>query len=331
MQNTKKTAGLTRRTVIALSATGLASIVAGEAAAAADMLKIVVGFPPGGGTDLVARALAEEIRKTTGRMVIVENRPGAGSNIATDAVARALPDGNTLLLGGNFSHSINPHLYGRLTFDAQKDFTPLTRVNYGPFLFAVRADSPIQSFNQLIDLAKAAPGKYTYGSSGNGTPQHLAGSWLEKKTGAEFLHVPYKGGAPSLMALLGGEIDFLAGSIAVLSPQIAAGKLRPLAVTSAKRWPTAPDVPSMSELRIPDFDLYIWLGLWLPAGVNSEKVAELFTLFRTAIESASIQELMAREGLTPRPSNSPQEFAEFVAAEYALWGAIVKSSGARVE
>ncbi|ETR78699.1 ABC transporter substrate-binding protein [Afipia sp. P52-10] len=294
-------------------------------------MKIVVGFPPGGGTDLVARALAEQLRKASGRAVIVENRPGAGSNIASDAVARAVPDGNTVLLGGNFSHAINPHLYTHLTFDVQRDFTPLTRVNYGPFLFAVRKESPIHSFTQLIDQAKSAPGKFTYGSSGNGTPQHLAGSWLEKTTGAQFLHVPYKGGAPAVMALLGGEIDFLAGSIAVLSPQIAAGALRPLAVTSAKRWPTVPDVPAMLELGVQDFDLYIWLGLWLPAGVPSDKLAELFAMFRGAIESATVQEILTREGLTPSPSESPEEFAAFAASEYALWGKIVKSSGARVE
>ena len=331
MQKINMAAELSRRSVLALSTFGAAALRTKQVFAAADMLKIVVGFPAGGGTDIVARALAEQLRKTTGRTVIVENRPGAGSNIASDVVARAAPDGNTVLLGGNFSHAINPHLYAHLTFDARKDFTPLTRVNYGPFLFAVRTDSPIQSFPQLIEQARSAPGKYTYGSSGNGTPQHLAGSWLEKTTGAQFLHVPYKGGAPAVTGLLGGEIDFLAGSIAVLLPQIAAGLLRPLAVTSAKRWPTVPDVPAMLELGVQDFDLYIWLGLWLPAGVPRDKLAELFAMFHTAIEAQTVQEILKREGLTPMPSDSPEEFAAFAASEYALWGKIVKSSGARIE
>jgi tripartite-type tricarboxylate transporter receptor subunit TctC len=294
-------------------------------------IRIVVGFPPGGGTDFVARALASEIAEPLGRTVVVENRPGAGSNIASEVVARAVPDGTTLLLGGNFSHAINPHLYRHIAFAWDRDFTPVSRLNAGPFIFAVRQDSPFRSLAEVIAHARANPGRLNYASSGNGSPQHLGGAWLARRAAFEWTHIPYRGGAPALMAALSGEVDLVVASVAVLGSQEGGGRLRVLSSSIGQRWPSIPEVPSIAENGVPEFDLLIWLGLWLPAGATPAVLAPLFAAVRDALGRESLLRAMQGERLTPAPSPSPEAFAEFVRRENALWRDLVRASGAIVE
>ncbi len=275
-------------------------------------LRLGGGFPPGGSGDFLARIIADELSREVGQPVVVDNRPGAASNIAAEHVAHAAPDGHTILLAGNFSHAINPWLY-KLSWDPHRDFTPITEVALMSIIVCVAPGRGIHSIKELIAKVKSEPGKWFYASPGNGTSQHLAGAELNRITGMDMQHVPFKGGAPSLQA------------------EIRAGKLVPLALITRAASPMVPGVPGMEEAGVPGLDLGSWWGIWAPPRVRPEVKQRLFAAITKVMRLPQVAEKLAREAMEPEVSASPEEFAAFVRKDHASYEAIVKASGAKAE
>jgi tripartite-type tricarboxylate transporter receptor subunit TctC len=294
-------------------------------------IRLVVGFPPGGSGDFIARNLGEEMHRLLRQQIIVDNRPGAGSNIASEIVARANPDGYTILLGGSFTHAVNPTLYKKLPFHPEKDFSPITKIANFTTIIAVNPKLPVNTLRELIDKAKAEPGKLSYGSPGAGTPSHLAGVMFNLVAGTQIVHVPFKGGAPSLAATMSGEVPIIIGTPPVALPQIRAGRLRALSLTTRKSTAIIPGIPGAEEAGLPGYDVGGWWGFWAPGRAPQAVIAKLFDATRTAIGKSSIQERFAREGLEVDTSASPQEFAAFIAKEIPFWAKVVKESGATAD
>src|SRR6266700_414348 len=294
-------------------------------------LRLVVGFPPGGSGDFLARIVADELTREIGQPVVVDNRPGAGSNIAAEHVARAAPDGYTILLAGNFTHAINPWLYKNLSWDPHRDFTPITEVALMSIIVCVTPERGIRSMRELIAKVKSEPGKWCYASPGNGTSQHLAGAELNRITGMDMQHVPFKGGAPSLQAVLAGDVQVMIGTTPVVLPQIRAGKLVPLALITRAASPMVPGVPGMEEAGVPGLDLGSWWGIWAPPRVRPEVKRRLFAAITKVMRLPQVAEKLAREAMEPEISASPEEFAAFVRKDHASYEAIVKASGAKAD
>lgn len=294
-------------------------------------LRLVVGFPPGGSGDFLARAIAEPLGRALGLSVIVDNRPGAGSNIATEHVARSEPDGLTLLLGGNFTHCVNPALYRRVPFDPVADFTPITRLSDLPTIIAVNPSTGIASLQELVVRMRARPGRWNYGTPGNGTPSHLAGAMLAKATGLELTHIPFRGGAPSLAALLGGDIEILIGTPPVVLPQSRAGRITALSLTTRDASPVIPEVPGTAAAGLPALDIGGWWGLWAPARLPAATTQRLFEAMRGVLADPAVQARFAQEGLQALPSASPEEFGGFIAREIPFWAQVVREAGATAE
>jgi tripartite-type tricarboxylate transporter receptor subunit TctC len=294
-------------------------------------IRFVIGFPPGGSADLTARAIAEEIRKQRGWNVIVEHKPGYGANLASEAVAKAAPDGYTVLIGGNYSHAINPTLYRKLNFDAQKDFIPVTRLTNSTALIVVHPALGANSLRELIEKVKAEPGKHNYATSGAGTPQHLAGAMLNKAAGLDMQHVAFKGGAPAMQAMLTGDIRIYVSTAPVALTHVRSGAVKALAVTSAKRLRTMPDIPGAEEAGLKGYDYGGWFGAWVPAGTPQPVVDALFSAITEAAKGQSVRTIWEREGQEASLSESPAAFAAFVAEEAKRWGEAVHAAGAKVE
>ena len=300
-------------------------------------IRLVVPYPPGGPLDVVARALAEKVKDTLGT-VVVDNRPGAGGNLGADAVAKAAPDGNTLVMGAVATHAINPWLYSKMPYDALRDFTPITLVAQVPNVVVMNADTAARlRINTLADLvrhAKANPGRLNYGSGGNGSAGHLAGEMFKAQAGLFIVHIPYAGGPPAQLALLSGQVDFNIDNLAAASANIKSGKLKALAVTTLKRATALPDVPTMAEagaaLGLAKFDVHTWFGLFGPARLTNEVTQRLNRAFFDALGSADIRSRLALLMAEPAPS-TPEQFSAFVAAELAKYEGVVKASGARAE
>src|SRR6266704_2345912 len=293
-------------------------------------LRLVVGFPPGGSGDFLARIIAEELTREIGQPVVVDNRPGAASNIAAEHVAHAAPDGHTILLAGNFSHAINPWLY-KLSWDPHRDFTPITEVAVMSIIVCIAPQHGIRSMKELIAKVKSEPGKWFYASPGNGTSQHLAGAELNRLAGIDMQHVPFKGGAPSLQAVLAGDVQVMIGTTPVVLPQIRAGKLVPLALITRAASPMVPGVPGMEEAGVPGLDLGSWWGIWAPPRVRPEVKQRLFAAITKVMRLPQVAEKLAREAMEPEISASPEEFAAFVRKDHASYEAIVKASGAKAD
>jgi tripartite-type tricarboxylate transporter receptor subunit TctC len=311
----------------------LAALLAAPAVARAQtrIVRLVLGFPPGGSADFLGRAMAERLGQGLGATIVIDNRPGAGSNIASEYVAHADPDGTTLLLGGNFSHAVNPVMYRRVGFDPVADFTPVGRVCDLPTIIAVSAGSGITSLADLLVRMRAKPGAWNYGTPGIGTPSHLAGAMFSRVTGLDWTHVPFRGGAPSLTALLSGDIEVIIATPPVVLPQMRAGKVAALSLTTAKASAVIAGVPGAAEAGLPGLDIAGWFGLWGPARMPAAIRDRCFVALGSALADRGVQNRFAGEGLRAWPSDSPEEYAGFIAREIPFWAQVVKDAGATAE
>ncbi len=291
-------------------------------------VKIIVPFPPGGATDVVGRALAVRLGQLWKQQVLVENKPGAGGNIGADLVAKAPADGYTLLLASPAEITINPYLYAQMPFDPSRDFIPVARVASSPLVLVVNSKSAVKNMPELLQMIKTQGSKVNYASSGSGGPQHLAGELFQLMAGVSMTHIPYKGGAPAITDLLGGQVDLFFAGIPPALPHIVAGKLRPLAVTTLKRSPLLPQVPTISESGFPGFNIENWQGIFVPRGTNSQIVDKIATDIGVIAAEKIFYELLSAQGAIPAPL-MPKEFALFVNAESQKYSKLIKDSGAK--
>jgi tripartite-type tricarboxylate transporter receptor subunit TctC len=292
-------------------------------------IHIIAPFPAGGGYDFLARVVGAEMSKTFGQPVIVENKAGANGNIGTDAAAKSAPDGYTLLMGGNSPLSLNVGLYPKLPYDPLRDFETISRVATQPNLFAANPKVPVKSVAELVAYAKANPGKLTYASNGNGSPQHLAAEQLKRMAGIDIVHVPYKGAAPTAAALLAGEVSVAFNIILLPLPHVQAGKLTGLAVASSKRSPLAPDIPTMAELGYP-IDIDTWYGLVAPAGTSKDIIAKLSAETGRILSIAELRDKTRSQGIELGGS-SPEEFAAFLKADIAKWTKAIREMNITID
>ena len=319
---------LQRRQLFALLGPVAGAMLSHSAHAQSTPVRILVGAPAGGSTDTLARALATEMGRQLGRVVVVENRAGAGGNIAADAVAKAAPDGNTLLMSFT-SHAINASLYPSLPFDPIKDFTPLTCVATSPSVLVAHPSLPVKDVRELIALAKAQPGKLNFAIGAVGSSLHLAGDAFKMQSGAYIVNIPYRGTAPALQDVLAGQVELMFAAVGNAQAQIKAGKLKALGVTSAKRLPAFPDVPAIAEV-LPGYESSAWFGLFGPGHMNPDLARRISDAARQAIATPEVRKRLEHEGAVP-VVNSPEEFARFVQAEIPRWAKIVKFAGTRPE
>ena len=292
-------------------------------------IRLVVGFTPGGGVDINARLLAPKLAELLGQSVIVENRPGAGTNIANEHVARAVPDGYTLLVNTP-AVAINMALYRKLPYDTLRDLTAVSIFSESPNILVVNSGVAARDVKELVELARAKPGRLNYSSAGTGTTQHLAGELLKLRTGADVVHVPYKGTAPSLTALVAGEVDMTFANIPAILPHVKSGRLRPLASTGDKRAELMPDVPTMKEAGIDGVEVVVWYGVLAPAATPREIVSMLANAVIRAARSPDIRQRLLEQGAEPVGS-TPEAFDKVLRAEVAKWTEVVGVAGIRAE
>jgi tripartite-type tricarboxylate transporter receptor subunit TctC len=290
---------------------------------------LLVPFAPGGAVDIVARTLGDDLSKRWGQNVVVENRPGAGGMVASEAAAKAAPDGYTLIIVAT-GHALNPHLYAKLPYDSFKDFTPLSLIGTSPNMLLVRADSPIKTLADLIAAARERPGQISYGHAGNGTSPHLAGELLKYMAKIDITPIPYKGGAPALTDLIGGHIPMTFNNIPESIAQIQAGTVRPLGMTTAIRSPVLPDVPTIAESGLPGFDTGVWWGVLAPGGLPGDLKSKLAKDCMDAVNAPAVKARLLALGATPIGS-SPDQFAALIRSDYEKWGPIIKAAGIRGE
>jgi tripartite-type tricarboxylate transporter receptor subunit TctC len=293
-------------------------------------VRLVVPFPAGGTTDILARAVAQKLSEAWGQQVIVDNRPGAGGNIGSDLVAKSKPDGYTLLMGTVGTHAINPSLYKNMPYDHVKDFVPVILVAGVPNVLVVNPSLPVHSVPELIAYAKANPGKLNFASSGNGTSIHLSGELFKAMTGVEMTHVPYKGSAPALTDLIGGQVQLMFDNLPSSLPFIKAGKLRALAVTSGARAAALPDLPTLAESGLPGFEASSWFGVLAPAGTPRDIVAKLNGAIAGWLASPEAKEKLLAQGAIAA-GGAPEDFARHIGAETSKWAKVVKASGAHID
>lgn len=292
-------------------------------------VRIVVPFPPGGTSDILARTIGARLSTPLGQPVVIENRPGAGGNIAADHVAKSAPDGYTLIMGTS-SLAISQSLYKKLTYDLVQDFAPITQaVNYTNLL-VVHPSAGVKSVDELLKLARAKPGSLSYGTAGNGTPPHMTGELFKAYTSVNIVHIPYKGGAPAIADLIAGQIPMMFDNVPPLLPHVRAGKIQALAVTSFARIAVLPDVPTLHELGLKDFDAVGWNGLLAPAGTPRDIVARLNTEVVRVLRIPEVRDQLTSQG-ADIVGNSPEQFAAWIRAEVKKWAEVVKVSGAKID
>jgi tripartite-type tricarboxylate transporter receptor subunit TctC len=305
---------------------------AGAATAASDFpsrpIKVVVIVAPGGSADGVARIVAENLSTRLGQSVVVENRPGAGGNIATQTVARSPADGYTLLLSAN-NHTINPSLFADAGYTIE-DLVPVAQLMEGPSVFAVPANSPFDSLEDVIEEARKNPGKVSFGSAGVGIPSHIAGEMLKKAAGVDITHVPYRGSGPSLVDAIAGHLPLVCASLVAAMPHIENGKLKALAVTSASRWPSAPDIPAAAEAGVPGYQHMTWLGLFAPKGVPTDIVARLNQEVNAVLSQAEVRERVRKLGGEVM-QKSPAEFDAMIRKDHAESARLVQEANLKAE
>jgi tripartite-type tricarboxylate transporter receptor subunit TctC len=305
------------------------------AAAAAEFpsktVSLVVPYAPGGPTDAMARTLAAALKGPLGQTVIVENKAGAGANLGAEAVARAEPDGHTLMFGTSAPLAINVSLFKKINYDPIKSFTPVIQLGHLPNVLVVHPSVPARNVKELIAYAKANPGKLSYASSGNGASSHLAGVMFNQAAGTDFVHVPYKGTGPALNDLLGGQVSMTFTDVLTAQPHVRAGKLRALGVTTASRSQALPEVPTVAEQGLPGFDVSVFFAIVGPAGMPRETVTRLNSAFVEVLKQPEVRSYLQAQGLEFAPSTSPEALAAFIRAEVAKWRTVVASSGAQVD
>jgi len=292
-------------------------------------IRLIVGFAPGGGVDINARMLAPKLSEYLGQQVVVENVPGAGTNIANERVARAAPDGYTLLIN-TAAVAINMSLYRNLPFDTLRDFAPVSVFSQSPNVLVVNAKLPAQNVKELVAMARSSPGKLNYSSAGVGTTQHLAAELFKLRTGTFIVHIPYKGTAPSMTALIAGEVDLSFANIPSIQGHLKSGRLRALAATAARRDPQLPEVPTMKEAGVEGVEVVVWYGVLAPAGTPRDIVQELAEGIQRATRDADVRKRMLEQGAEPVGS-TPEEFTKLLREEVARWAEVVKISGARAD
>jgi tripartite-type tricarboxylate transporter receptor subunit TctC len=314
---------------------GLLALAAGTmVATAADYpsrpVTIVVGFPPGGASDILARIIADKLGSLLGQPVVVDNRPGAGGNVAGEVVAHAAPDGYTLLLGNNAILATNASLYSKINFDPVKDFTPISLIGTQANVLVVNNDVPAHSLAELIALAKAKPGKLNFASSGYGLAAHLAGELFKAQAHIDIVHVPYKGSAPALEDVISGQDQMMFATASGVMGFLKNGQVRALAVTTLKRTAILPDIPTMDEAGLPGFEATTWHGLVAPAGTPPDIIGTLHRAIVETLKDTGVQQKLAALGVDIAP-DSPDQFAAYIKSEIPKWAAIIKASGAKLE
>lgn len=293
-------------------------------------IRFIVGFTPGGPSDILARALGQKLGELWNQQVVIDNRPGAGGNLAAEALARSAPDGYTWLLGNNSVLATNQSLYRRLGYDPVKDFAPVTLVAIQPNILVVNPQVPASSVMELISFAKKNPGKLNYASSGAGAAAHLAGELFKTMAGVDLVHVPYKGAQPALTDVIAGQVQIMFATSASAIPFIKAGKLRPLAVTTAQRSASMPELPTVSEAGVPGFEAITWHGVVVPAGTAAALVERLNRDIVGVLRMPELRERLAALGADVI-AGTPREFADYIASEIPKWAKVVQDSGAQIE
>lgn len=305
-------------------------IVAAQDAWPSKPIRLVIPFPPAGGTDLLSRELAAAITASTKWVFVLDNRPGAGGNIGLEVAAKAPPDGYTIAMGQTANLAVNPALYSKLPFDALKDFAPIALVSAQPLVLVVSGTSPYKTLQDLVAVAKAKPGALNMGSPGNGTVGHIGGELFQRQAGMRCAHVPYKGAGPAVTDLMGGSIDFYFGNSQSVSTLVTSGRLRAIAVTSVKRMATFAAVPTVAESGYPGYEAGTWSGLVAPASTPRAIVDRLNAEVAKALQRKDLLDKLAADGSEPM-GGTPQRFAEHIRAEHAKWGAVIRDSGIRLD
>jgi tripartite-type tricarboxylate transporter receptor subunit TctC len=318
-----------RASALALAALLPAGVLAQEAYPAKP-IKLIVPFPPGGGTDVLSRGIAQSMTNSTKWIFVIDNRPGAGGNIGLDAAAKSPPDGYTIAMGQTANLAVNPALYPSLAFDPLKDFEPIMMVSTQPLILVVANSSPYKTLKDLVDAAKAKPGQLNMGSPGSGTIGHIGGELFQRRAGVKFAHIPYKGAAPAVTDLMGGSVDLYFGNSQSVDGLVKGGRIRAIAVTSPKRLKTMPDVPTIAESGYPGFEAATWSGLVAPRGTPKAILERLNAEANKALKSPEMVAKLDSDGSEPL-GGTPQRFADFLKTEHAKWGAVIKEAGIKLE
>ena len=294
-------------------------------------IRIIVGFPPGQATDVIARMIGERITANMGQPVLIDNKPGQGGSIGAAAAAKAAPDGYTMLISATAPLATNPNLYKNLPYDPSKDFAPITLVANLPFVLVCNPNVPVHNIREMIALAKSKPGQLTFASSGSGSTSHLSMEMLKAATGMDIRHVPYKGSPPAFTDVMGGQVDFVFDTAVYALPQVRAGRVRLLAVASAKRSALMPDTPTVAEQGVPGYESGAWLGAVFPVGTPAPIVMRMYTELNRIMKAPEMSERLSTLGGEPLSSASPEEFGAHIRSEMRKWGKAVADSGARIE
>jgi len=317
-----------------LSLCAIAAVVSATSAFAqawpAKPIRVVVPFPPGGGTDIIARETSQKVAAATGWTFVIDNKPGAGGNLGVDAVAKSPADGYTIVIGQTSNLAINPTLYPRLPYDPQKDLAPIVLLANAPLVMVTGATSPYKTLADAVSAAKAKPGAINFASPGNGTVAHLTSELFQKAATVKTQHVPYKGASQALTDVIGGTVELYMSSVPTLLAQIKQGKLRALAVSSAKRVDDLPNVPTINESGYAGFNAVTWFGLLAPAGTPKDVVARLSAEFNKALQQPELRKKLGDEGADP-VGGTPEQFAALIKDDIVRWGKVVKESGAKID
>ncbi len=293
-------------------------------------IRLIVPYPPGGGNDTIARLLAPKINESWGQQLIIDNRPGAGTTIGVALAARAAPDGYTIVMSSVASHAMAPQLYSNPGYDPIKDFAAVTLLATTPMMMVVSASLPYKSVQDIINAAKASPGKLSYASGGNGTPPHLSTAIFTEKTGIQMVHVPYKGSGPALVDVMAGQITMIIDTAASATPHVRSGKMRGIAITGKRRWPDLPEVPTFAESGLPDYDASSWYAIHAPAGTPRNIVARLSGELARIVKLPDIGERLRLMSAEP-VGNTPEQLDAFVRSEVDKWGKVIKSLNLRID